>query len=449
MKLPQILAIDDDIGWLEQIPLILEDEAVVVTASSVNDGIKLLSDHYFDIVILDLNFDNDERNGAEIFQQIKSLTNGATVLVISGETDHRRLIEVFNAGVSKFLSKPSSNKEIRQAIAKIIEEREIKSKIKLLIDSNETPLIGKSRAMNLVREQLDQVISAKVKDILIIGESGTGKEVVANYIVACSGAKNYSPIHCGAISDSLTESELFGHMKGAFTGAINDRAGAFEAARGGFVFLDELGEMPLNQQVKLLRVLQERKIKRVGASSEVLVNFRIIAATNRNLQDMIKNGDFREDLYYRISKEIITLPPLRDRKEDIPELVEYFLKTNYPNRNLEPTQEVLVLLQKHSWQGNVRELSSVIDRLATRFEGVIRPSDLALVLPEVSFNKSKSKKYRDELVAKREHYKQILLSTNFNREKAAEKLGISRATFYRKAKTLGLTRDRNRSGAII
>lgn len=449
MNLTQILAIDDDSGWLEQIPLILEDQAAVTTTPSVDGGIELLSKHYFDIIILDLNFDGDDRSGSQIFQQIKALTNGANILVISGETDHRKLIEVFNTGVSKFLSKPSSNQEIRQTIIDIMEERARKSRVKSLIESESVSLIGKSRAMQTVRDQLNEIINTQIKDILITGESGTGKEVVAKYIVSHSGAKNYCPIHCGAISDGLAESELFGHVRGAFTGATSDRAGAFEAAEGGFVFLDELGEMPQSQQVKLLRILQERRVKRVGTTMEKPVQFRTIAATNRNLQNMIKDGDFREDLYYRVSKEVIELPPLRDRKEDIPELVEYFLESSYASKKLEFTQEALILLQKYSWPGNVRELSSVVDRLAVRSQGVIRASDLSLVLPEISYKKTRSKKYSKALVVERERFKQALLSTNFDREQAAKKLGVSRATYYRRAKELGLVQDRQRRGAVI
>ena len=290
MSKSQILAIDDDATWLSQIPLILEDQAVVVSAASVNEGLRMLSENYFDVVILDLNFDGDERSGSDIFRQIKSIANGANILVISGETDHRKLIDVFNTGVSKFLAKPSSTNEIRNAISELLDERLRRLRIRSLIDTENTGLIGSSRVIQIIKSQIDKLTEAGAKDILIMGESGTGKEVVSKYIVKQSKAKNYCPIHCGAISESLADSELFGHVKGSFTGALTDRVGAFESAFGGFVFLDEIGEMPLSQQVKLLRVLQERTIRRVGASIEKSVQFRMIAATNRNLATMVAKG---------------------------------------------------------------------------------------------------------------------------------------------------------------
>ncbi len=441
MTKPQVLAIDDDVTWLGQIPLILEDHATVVGVPTVDEGVALLNGHFFDVIILDLNFEGDERSGSHIFSQITSVANGTNILVISGETNHRRLIEVFNAGVSKFLPKPSSTHEIRRAIQEILDERSRRSRIKSLIDSDEISLVGSSRTIEVVRDQIDKLVEAKAKDILVVGESGTGKEVVTKYIVTQSGAKNYCPIHCGAISEGLADSELFGHVKGAYTGAVSDRVGAFEAALGGFVFLDEIGEMPLSQQVKLLRVLQERTVRRVGTSAEKSVQFRMIAATNRNLNAMIAKGTFREDLFYRISKEVITLPPLRERKEDIPELVEYFIKLHHSHKNFEITQEALVQLQKHAWPGNVRELSSVVDRLVSRSEGVVRAADVALVLPELSYKQVGGRK-RNVLVAERERFKQALLAANFDRDKAAEKLGLSRATYFRRAKDLGLVSKR-------
>lgn len=445
MSKPQILAIDDDVTWLGQIPLMLEDEATVVCASSVNAGLDLLKSHYFDVIILDLNFEGDERAGSHIFNQIKSFANGANILVISGETDTKRLIEVFNAGVSKFLSKPSPTDEIRATISLILEERSRRSRVKSLIDADKGSLVGSSRAIGIVREQINKLIEAQAKDILILGESGTGKEVVTKYIVTQSGAKNYCPIHCGAISEGLADSELFGHIKGSFTGAHTDRVGAFEAALGSFVFLDEIGDMPLNQQVKLLRVLQERTIRRVGATNEKPVQFRMIAATNRNLTLMVGDGTFREDLFYRISKEVIHLPPLRERKEDIPELVEYFARVNHSNKSIEFTQDAFLLLQKYSWPGNVRELSAVVDRVISRSGNVIRASDVATVLPELNYRPPGNKFRKKHLVLEREKFRHALLACNYDRDKAAERLGISRATYFRRAKELGLVTERRKN----
>ncbi|MCB1025882.1 MAG: sigma-54-dependent Fis family transcriptional regulator, partial [Acidobacteria bacterium] len=435
----------DDATWLEQIPLIFEDDAVVVGAPSVNAGINLLRANYFDVIVLDLNFDGDERTGSHIFNQIKATANGANILVISGETDAKRLIDVFNAGASKFLSKPSSTQEIRQTVNSILEERSRRSRIQSLIDNDKGSLVGSSRAITLVKEQIKKLIDAQAKDILILGESGTGKEIVTKYIVTQSGAKSFCPIHCGAIAETLADSELFGHVKGSFTGAHTDRVGAFEAALGGFVFLDEIGDMPLSQQVKLLRVLQERAVRRVGATVEKSVQFRMIAATNRNLSLMVENGTFREDLYYRISKEVITLPPLRERKEDIPELVDYFIRFYHSGKNIEFTQDAILLLQKHSWPGNGRELAAVVDRIVSRSGSVIRASDVALALPEVSYRPPGNRFRKKHLLLEREKFKQALLAANYDRDKAAAKLGISRATYFRRAKELGLVTERRKS----
>ncbi len=315
-RLPKLLAIDDDPTWLSQIPMIFEDELEVVTKDSIDEGMNAIEANYFDVVLLDLNFDGDSRTGFDVFKQIAALDSSIDVIVISGETRPERFIQIINAGVTKFIPKPSSPKEIRLAVREAISARETKLRAMNLAqagDEQSALLVGSSRLMQKLREDIDFAVSTGAKDILLIGETGTGKEVVAKAIaMKADPAKRLIPIHCGAISDGLAESELFGHVKGAFTGADKDRASAFEAAGGGYVFLDEIGEMPLHQQAKLLRVLQERKVQRVGSIEERPAHFRCISATNVYLPNAISSKQFREDLYYRIAKTTIEIPALRN-----------------------------------------------------------------------------------------------------------------------------------------
>lgn len=227
-------------------------------------------------------------------------------------------------------------------------------------------LIGRSPSMTRIREELAYIVESGAKDILLTGETGTGKEVVARTIATMADpAKRFVPINCGAISDGLAESELFGHVRGAFTGADRDRVSAFEAVGGGFVFLDEIGDMPTHQQSKLLRVLQERKVQRVGSLDERTVSFRCISATNANLKEAISQKRFREDLYYRIAKVELRLPALRERAEDIPELVHYFLGKHQSGDSFSIADSAMSLLQLYAWPGNVRQLQAVVDSIAS------------------------------------------------------------------------------------
>lgn len=260
------------------------------------------------------------------------------------------------------------------------------------------------------------------------------------------------PINCGAISDGIAESELFGHVKGAFTGADRDRASAFEAVGGGFVFFDEIGDMPLNQQAKLLRVLQERKVQRVGSLEEKPVHFRSISATNVNLDGAIASKKFREDLFYRISKFTIKVPTLRERIEDVPELVHHFLNSHSSETRVTVTKEAMNLLQSYNWPGNVRQLEAVIDIMSHRCaNGVIREKEVCHAIPEVAdmFTAKVTRSFLGRQGAlfvntERRRFQKAIIEAQGNRDRAAEILSISRATFFRRAKELGLVNTRNR-----
>ena len=267
---PKILALDDDLIWLEQIPLIFEGCGYEIdTFANINQGLDAVEHNFYDVVLLDINFVGDRRTGLDVFRRIASKDSELDVIVISGETEPKRLVEIMNAGITQFIPKPASMDEIRTSVMNAVNKRQYKRDSLTINASSKSLIIGQSPAMVKLRKEIAQAAKVGVRDILIQGETGTGKEVVARAIVEIADpSKRFFPVHCAAINDNLAESELFGHVKGAFTGADKDRAGVFEVAQGGYVFLDELGDMPLNQQAKLLRVLQERKVIRVGSSEE-------------------------------------------------------------------------------------------------------------------------------------------------------------------------------------
>jgi DNA-binding NtrC family response regulator len=454
-QLPRILVLDDDQDWLMQVPLILDGECVVDGYPTVDQGMQAIQQGAYDIILLDLNFDGDNRDGLDLFRRIHAVDSGADVIVISAETHQERLASVFNAGVSQFITKPATPDQIREAVRRTLRNREMRFKalnLAMKSDDKKAPiLIGSSLVMQRLREEIFNVVSGGTKDILIFGETGSGKEVVAQTIARQSNwTGKFIPILCGGLSDGLVESELFGHAKGSFTGANVDRIGAFEAANGGFVFMDEIGELPLNQQVKMLRVLQERTIRRVGTNQEISVNFRMIAATHVDLDKAVSEKKFREDLYFRIAREKIRIPSLRERIEDIPELVTYHLAMMPVHRNKRFTNEAMALLQAYAWPGNVRQLFNVVESLCNRCkDGIIREDAVCQAIPEVShvFSSRVTKtlvgRYGTQLISsERRRFEKAIIEAEGDRTKAAGILGLSRATFFRKAKDLGLVKAR-------
>lgn len=452
-RLPRLLAIDDDKTWLSQIPLVLDDEVEVTTCDSIDQGYIAIQSGYFDIVLLDMHFEGDRRTGLDVFRRISALDHATDVIVISGETDPARLVEIINSGVSQFIPKPSTTAAVRSAVRNTLRKREQRFRAFNLAcahsaRSGSPHLIGSSMAMNRLREEVASAVSSGAKDILLTGETGTGKEVVARTIATMADpAKRLIPIHCGAISDGIAESELFGHVKGAFTGADRDRVSAFEAAGGGYVFLDEIGEMPLHQQAKLLRVLQERVVQRVGSSTERPASFRCISATNADLKDAIVGKRFREDLFYRIAKFVIGLPTLRERREDIPELVQYFINVQKPGAHIDIADSAISLLQSYRWPGNVRQLQAVIESIVSRNPDlkVIRDSEIVRALPDAArtSNLLASRPFLGKqgaalVSSEKKRYQTALLDAHGDRNEAARILHVSRATFYRRARDLGI-----------
>lgn len=455
-RTPHILAVDDDVIWLDQIPIILEDICKTTTIADIDTAISTIEETFFDVVILDLNFENDSRTGLEVFRKIHSIDNGASVIVVSGETHPQRLIDVFNAGVSRFIPKPATPDAIRIAVREVLREREIS---KLATQSARScslvegdPLLGNSPGMVKLQREFSTIVEHGIRDVLIQGETGTGKELLARLLATTSDPSGrFIPVHCGALSEGVVESELFGHVKGAFTGADRERVGAFEAASGGYIFLDEIGEMPLSQQAKILRVLQERTVQKVGSNSERKVNFRTISATNVDLETAICEKTFREDLYFRISKAVLRIPPLRERKEDIPLLIQQMIASS-KRKKLTFSPEGMLLLKHFPWPGNVRQLRSIIEQLVIRTKNeVIRESDVIGILPSVKtlspvlnarvlMGNHSAKVLNLEV----DRFKQAINQASGASAVAAQILGLSRATFYRKAKELGVIRGYNK-----
>jgi DNA-binding NtrC family response regulator len=456
---PRILVIDDDKSFLGQVPTIFEDECQVDGFPTIDQGLLSIESQFYDIIILDLNFDGDNRTGLDVFRKIHAIDSGASVIFVSAEPNQERVIEVLNAGVTRFITKPASIAIIRDTVRKVLEEREMKRRaLSYLGDEGENPLIGNSLPMQKAKSEADLVLKGSIQNILIQGETGTGKDVMAKFIARTADpSERLVSINCAGLSESLVESELFGHMKGSFTGADRDRLSPFEVAGGGFVFLDEIGDMPLSQQAKLLRVLQERKIKRVGSDNEIPVSFKVIAATNVNIDESVAKGKFRSDLLYRIATHRINLPALRDRPEDIPELVHYFLAQTPKQRRKDISQDALMLLQNFSWPGNVRQLKTIIENAEIRAaDGVIRDKEICQALPELAkINRAQLSAlpighYNKSLIInERRRFEKALIQANNNREDAAKILGISRASFFRKAKDLGLVKDRKPKGVTL
>lgn len=450
-KTPKILALDDDATWLDQIPMMFEDLGFEIHSyANIDQGLIAVENYFYDVVLLDLNFAGDRRTGLDVFRRIVAKDSEVDVIVISGETDPKRLIEIMNSGITHFIPKPASLKEIREAVLSTLRKRQLRRDAILSTTKKGTLLVGSSSSAIKLKADIMQAAKMGIKDILIQGETGTGKEVVARSIAELAdSATRLFPVHCAAINDGIAESELFGHIKGAFTGADRDRIGAFEAAQGGFVFLDEIGDMPLHQQAKLLRVLQERKVQRVGSTEERQVSFKSISATHVNLENAVMDKKFREDLYYRIAKYSIRIPPLRERLEDIPDLVIYFLSSRFKSEYTITPQAIDMLFSYH-WPGNVRQLESVIEMMVYRCENkVIREKDVCQAIPDLS--KLFTPKQALQLLGKfghspisqeRKRFQKALVDSSGDRTKAAQLLNMSRATFFRRMKELGLVNER-------
>lgn len=363
----KILVVEDEKSMREVLKILLEGENYeVVTAADGVAGLSFVEKDIFDLVITDMKM--PKVDGFEVLKKIKEISPETIVIMITAFGTTESAVEAMKLGAYDYINKPFNIDEIRLIVKKAIEKKRLSEELSVLRQKVETTyalenIIGRSPKMQELFKLIPRIAQSN-SNVLIIGESGSGKELFANAVHNLSNRKNknFVAINCAAFPEGLLESELFGHMKGAFTGAMYNKQGLFEIADGGSLFLDEIGEMPINLQVKLLRVLENGTFRRVGGTNDIKVDVRIISATNKDLKEEIEVGRFREDLYYRLNVVPLKIPPLRERKEDIPLLVSHFLK-KLSALSKKVTPEAMKIMMDYQWKGNVRELENVIERI--------------------------------------------------------------------------------------
>ncbi len=449
----RLLVIDDEPAHAEVVAEALARKGYQCTiATSGPQGASKIEQEEFDIVITDLVM--DQVDGMQILKKAKEEMPDAEVLVISGHGTIKQAVGAMRAGAYNYLTKPLDLEELRTVVDKCAEQlRLARTNIQLRQQLDERfgfeGVVGNSPQMRKIITTLKQIAPTSAS-VLIEGETGTGKELVAKAIHYNSPRRNkpFKAINCAAFSETLIESELFGHEKGAFTGADRTRQGTFEYVNGGTLFLDELGDMPTTTQIKLLRVIETGEVVRVGSNEPIKVNVRIISATNQDLEEQVRQGKFRMDLYYRLKVVSIRLPPLRERREDIPLLVDYFIK-ELANRHGKAirgvTREARRALMSYDWPGNVRQLRNVIESaIVVDTDGLIGSDDLegtdllpASAVSEADGAANLIGRPLDEV--EKYYIEQALKLTGGNREEAAKMLGIGERTMYRKIKLYGLS----------
>lgn len=454
----KILVIDDDVKMLELLEKVLLRKGYTVeTTSKPKEALAKFELDGFDIVVTDINM--PEINGLEILRQIKSISPDTIVIMITAFATVSSAVESMKLGAYDYIIKPFNMEEFVLIIQRAAEQISLKKEVEFLRREIQQRysfgnIIGKSPQMQKVFQLIKQVANTN-SNVIIYGKSGTGKELVARAIHYNSPRKDkpFIAVNCSAIPESLLESELFGHEKGAFTGAISSRKGLFEEANGGTIFLDEIGDMSLAMQAKLLRVLEEKEIRAVGSDKPKKVDVRVIAATHKDLEKAVKEGTFREDLFYRLNVIPIYLPELRERVEDIPLLVEYFLKkyNEEAGRNVRISREALACMMKYSWPGNVRELENLIERLVVLSTGdEIRVEDLpdhirVCKAENLVAELTMGEKITLEELEKR-YILKVLRETGWHKSNAAKILGIDRRTLYRKIEEYKLEEPENARG---
>ncbi len=467
-----ILVVDDEPSINLAIDRVFRDTDVrVITATSMTEGEQAFKDNQPDVAIFDVHL--PDGSGMDLFSSVKQIEPRIPVILMTGHATNETAIEAMRQGAFDYLFKPLDAHELEDLVHKAIrvsiaqrEPIEMQGESKQ-VDEEARQIIGKSASMREIYKTIGRVADNDVT-VLITGESGVGKELVARAIYQHSSRSGqvFVPVNCAAIPEALLESEIFGHEKGAFTGADSRRIGKFEQCNGGTLFLDEVGEMSPLTQAKLLRVIEQQNFERVGSNDTISTDVRLIAATNRNLERMMKSGDFREDLYYRLCDFEIRIPPLRDRLDDIPELVAYLLHrlNREMNKSIqEVSDSALARLSKYSWPGNVRELQSyirqwilvtngprltvdqmpkLVERSLDTDSGAQDPFEAANIQKFVADQMDSGTLHADFIAsAERKLFETVLRETSGNLSKASRILGINRRTLRTKLQSLGIKSD--------
>ena len=460
----RILIVDDDESICALLSMLVKKEGFeALKALSGEAGLKIIRSETVDVLLVDIKMPG--MDGMEVLRQVKDLSPDLPVVLITAHADVRGAVKAIQAGAHDYLAKPFDNQEVIRVLHRALAERQLKLKVRQLSSRLQENIslkekMGPSDAVTRLISEVKRVAESNFT-VIIIGETGSGKEVVAREIHEASPRSQgpFIPVDCEAIPETLLESELFGHEKGAFTGAEIQKLGKFEIAQGGTLFLDEISNMPMGSQAKLLRVLQEKKLYRVGGTKPLNVNVRLLVASNQDLHELALSGAFRRDLFYRLNEFTITIPPMRERKEDIPYLAKRFLD----QANLELNKQIkgfsesaLNVLFNYNWPGNVRQLRSIIRRAALLADGVITEKYLELkrvdvpgmaFTPKVQGTPWKNASLREILqqsiaAVEREVLSEVLRTTGGNKAKAARLLQIDYKTIHEKVKKLGITVDK-------
>jgi len=458
-----VLIVDDEVGTRESLKLILKKDYDVFLAKDAEEAFLQIKEQTPDVILLDIIL--PDQDGLRVLEKIKKNDSDSIIIMITATKTVKTAVEAMKLGAFDYITKPFDVDELRLVVSRALSTQALQKEVQYLREEVDRSfgfgdLIGKSKAMREIFGLVRQVADSK-STILVMGESGTGKELVSRAIHFHSNRKTqpFVTINCAAIPETLIESELFGHERGAFTHAIEKKLGRFEIAHQGTLFLDEIGELSLTTQAKILRFLEEREFNRVGGSKTIKVDVRLITATNKDPNQLMKQGRFREDLYYRINVVPIVLPPLRDRREDIPLLLDHFIQkfNSENNKHVKGvSEESLAILMDYDWPGNVRELENLIERAVTLTSNeYIQPNELPLSLihlPEFESIRESVLGGRISLVEGEEKFeREIILDAlkkaNYVQSHAADMLGISRRILKYKMDKLGISQFQERDTA--
>ena len=444
-KRPTILVVDDEYGVRQSFNMVLKDEYTVLLTGTGEEAIDIFTKSPVDLILLDILL--PDINGIDLLEKFKELDPNTEIIMVTAVKEIQTAVKAIKLGAYEYIIKPFTVDDVLTVISRALEKRNLMREVTYLRGELERyhpfeEMVGKDKAM---REIFDLISDISQSDgtVLIQGESGTGKELVARAIHNLSprSAHPFVVINCAAIPGTLMESEIFGHMKGAFTGATSTTLGKLEIANKGTAFLDDIDSLDVNMQAKLLRVIQEKELERLGSTKVINIDVRFVAASNKDLQDLISQGKFREDLFYRLNVFPVELPPLRERKGDIPLLLDYFLDLNAKNTGKPPkrfVESATRALMDYDWPGNVRELQNLVERLFTITK------DRAIELKDISVFDLAKGQVRDMPLKEavhtfeKQYISEVLAAVGGSRKKAAEALGIHRNTLLAKIQELGL-----------